>query len=111
MIQIPIHKVEYSVINLIEQTQGSHLPSVSQTTKLTLTQRFRTATIYYPANPNEAPLTTSTRETNAPTGQNICIETPLVLTWGSKYFPARGTAPRPLAALTQLPASESQTST
>ena len=43
MIQIPIHRVLHYVVNLIERTQGTALPSVSQATKLTLTQRFCTA--------------------------------------------------------------------
>ena len=32
-----------SVVNLIEQTQGTDLPSVPQTTKFTLSQLLRTA--------------------------------------------------------------------
>ena len=43
MLQIFIHRVVHSVINPIEQTQDTNLLSVLQTTKLTLTQHFRTA--------------------------------------------------------------------
>ena len=40
IIQILIHRVIHSVIHFIEQTQGTNLSSVPQTTKLTLTQSF-----------------------------------------------------------------------
>ena len=40
MLQIFINRVVHSVIKLIEQTQGTDLSSVPQTTELTLTQPF-----------------------------------------------------------------------
>ena len=43
MIQILMQRVVRSVINFIEQTQDTNLSSVAQTTKLILTQPFRTA--------------------------------------------------------------------
>ena len=44
MIQILIHMVVHSVMNIIEQTQGTDFPSVPQTTKLILAQSFVTTT-------------------------------------------------------------------
>ena len=43
MIQMLIHRMVHSVINLMEQTQVTDLPFVPQTTKLTLIQPFHTA--------------------------------------------------------------------
>ena len=43
MLWIFIHRVVHFVIDLIEQTQGTNLSSVPQTTYLALRQPFRTA--------------------------------------------------------------------
>ena len=43
MTQILMQRVARSVMSLLEQKQGTDLPSVPQTTKYTLTQPFRIA--------------------------------------------------------------------
>ena len=62
IMQIFIHRVFRSVINLIEQTTipqknkaHSLLPSIPQKTKLTLSQPFRTAILHFEKSPNLRP--------------------------------------------------------
>ena len=43
MFQLLIHRVVHSVINPVEQTQGTDLASMPRATKFTLTQPFRAA--------------------------------------------------------------------
>ena len=77
MLQIFIHRVAHSVTNLIEQTQGTNLSSLPQTTKLALTQPFRTAN--NTAKQTQMRLRRRHRhgDTILEAGQNICIETAL----------------------------------
>ena len=69
MMQILMQKVVRSEINLIEQTRGTDLFSVPQTTRLTLKKRHATfphCEQYYSANPKETSQTISTRRHNTP---------------------------------------------
>ena len=84
MSQILIHRVIHSVINLIKQTQGTNLPSVLETTKLTLTQLFCTPNNTIQQTQIRLPQRHSFGSTMLQAGQNICIETALKYTWTIK---------------------------
>ena len=84
MMLIHMQRLVRFVINLIEQTQGTDLPSVPQTTKFTLTQPLRTAN-----NPiQQTQMRLRGRHLHGGTilhiGQKLCIEAALEHTWTIK---------------------------
>ena len=94
MITILIHRVVHSVINLIQQTQGTNLPSVPQATKLTLAQPFRT--VNYTIQQTQMRLHTWAQYSKL---DKTYVLKQLLITHGqANNLPARRTIPRLLAA-------------
>ena len=105
MLQVIIHRVVHSVIKLIEQTQETNLPSVSQTTKLTLTQFSALQTILSrnPTNTIQKPKCHSvddiiTEVQYSKHDKTYALKQSLSTHELSNNFPARRTTPRFLAA-------------
>ena len=98
MLQLFIHRVSHSVINIIEQTQSTNLSFVPQTTKLTLAQPIRTVISTIKKTQITLP-TISTRGHNTLSWTKPMLKKqPLNIRGQSDNCPAQRTTPKFVAA-------------